>query len=265
MRTVLYGIKNKVGNFLESERGSFSLVGLHAAMLTITTLFALVPLMTGVFWLIGQVPEYQTQLYEYLNLILSYMVPDQALVWRSRMNEWAVDIANLQVFSLALFFASIFLLVNKIDQALHAIFQVGFRRGNKRWLHYVWVMPALMAGVVVSMAFVVLLQIVLGTGLASILPGLSLSTVPTMCLLLFVLYRLSSRNTVSNRANLFVSLAVTTAFYVLKTSFGWLYLNLPNWSVVFGFFSAIPLFLLWCQMAWSLLLYGALVLRWLSR
>ena len=125
-------------------------------------------------------------------------------------------------------------------------------------------MPLFMAIILLSLTLVVLLQIVLGTGLAVLLPGLNVTILPVMWLLLYGLYRLSSRNSVSHRANLLVSALVTAAFYVLKMGFAWLYVTLPTWSIVFGVFSAVPLFLLWCQMAWSLLLYGAVLLRWLQ-
>lgn len=265
MWTALYGIPKKVSNFLHSEVFTGAHIGQHASVLTLATLFALVPMVSGLVWLIGQVPSYQTQLFEQFDLFLSYLVPDQAIVWRSRMSEWTSDVSSLQSFSLIMLFVSILFLVNQVDKSLHHVFHFGRKRGGKRWLHYLWVMPVLMAIIVLSMTLVVLLQILLGTGLAALLPGVSLSSIPAMCLLLFAMYRLSSRNSVSNTANIMVSIGVTAAFYLLKMSFAWLYLNLPNWSIVFGVFSAIPLFLLWCQMAWSLLLYGALLLRWLSQ
>jgi membrane protein len=265
---LLYGMPKRLSNFLRSEAVITTHIGQHAAVLTLATLFTLVPLVSGLVWLISQVPGYQSQLYDQFEVLLSYLVPDQAIVWRTRLDIWSGDAVSLQPFSLLMLFASLLFLVNRVDNALFWVFKFDRERRKRRWFYYLWVMPGLMAILVVSMTLLVLLQILLGTGLGLVFGtlsfGVNLSSIPALWLLLFAVYRWSSRNRVSNRHNLLVSCAVTLAFYLLKMGFAWLYLTLPNWSLVYGVFSAIPLFLLWCQMAWSLLLYGALCLRWLS-
>ena len=125
-------------------------------------------------------------------------------------------------------------------------------------------MPALMSGVSLMVIIFMLLQIALGTGLLIFIPNANLTSIPIMWLLLWLSYQLASRGSVSKKANIAVAFLVTAAFYILKILFAWLYITLPNWSLVYGMFSAIPLFLLWCQTAWSLFLYGALLLKWLS-
>jgi len=265
MGSLLYGIRKRVTNFLHSEVVTSAHIGQQASVLTLATLFALVPMISGLAWVVSQIPAYQVQLFEQFEVFLTYLIPDQAIVWRTRMDGWSDDVSSLQSFSLVMLFASILFLVNRVDHALYWVFQVDKNRGKRRWLHYLWVMPVLMAILVLSMTLVVIMQILLGTGLAVVLPGLNLTSVPAMWILLFAVYQLSSRSSISIKFNIYVSLAVTISFYLLKMGFAWLYITLPNWSIVFGVFSAIPLFLLWCQMAWSLLLYGALILRWLSK
>ncbi|WP_196157782.1 YihY/virulence factor BrkB family protein [Reinekea sp. G2M2-21] len=265
MKALLYGIVQKVINFLRSEMATTASIGPQAAMLTLATLFAMVPMVSGILWLIGQLPTIQVQLLEQFEILLSYLVPEQAIAWRSRAGEWVQDVGSLQWFSVLMLFGSLLFLVNRVDHALHWVFQIDHRRGKRRWLHYLWVMPVLMAVLVVSMTLVVMLQILMGTGLSTLFPGINLTSIPALWLLLAAVYQLSSRGTVPWRQTLFVSFLVALSFLLLKSIFAWLYLTLPNWSVVFGVFSAIPLFLLWCQMAWSLFLYGALALSWLSR
>lgn len=261
----LYEIVEKVRNFLRSDLFAGAHIGQHAAVLTLTTLFALVPLVSGVLWALSQVPSIQVELLGQFDVLLSYLIPEQALSWRSRADTWVQDVNDLQGYSAVLLFASLMFLVNRVDQALHWVFKVDNRRGKRRWLHYLWVMPALMMTMIAAMTLIMLLQILLGTGLLTLLPGLNLTSVPAMWLLLMAVYRLSSRGLVNWRDNALVSLSVTLLFLLLKFLFAWLYTTLPNWSLVLGVFSAIPLFLLWSQMAWSLFLYGALMLRWLSR
>ncbi len=221
-------------------------------------------MMSGLAWIVGKMPAYQSQLLEQLDVFLGYMVPDQAVIWRSKIEQWSQEIGSLQPISIMMLFGSLLFLINRVDFALHQVFGVDKNRGKRRWLHYLWIMPALTAALLVGLILMVLLQIDLGFGLAFVLPGLNLTMGPLMFGLLASLYWLSSRNSISLKINLWVSFAVVIAFYLLKMGFAWLYVSLPNWSIVFGVFSALPLFLLWCQIAWSLLLYGALILRWLS-
>ncbi|WP_083779371.1 YihY/virulence factor BrkB family protein [Reinekea blandensis] len=264
MKTLLYGIVEKVRNFLRSDLVAGAHIGQHASVLTLTTLFALVPLVSGVLWFLSQVPSVQSQLIEQFDVLLSYLIPEQALSWRSRADEWVQDVSSLQGYSAILLFGSLIFLVNKVDKTLHWVFQIEQGRGRRRWLHYLWVMPALMMTLIVAMTLVLLLQIMLGTGLLALLPGVNLTSVPVMWLLLMAVYRLSSRGMITWRDNAAVSLGVTVLFLFLKFGFAWLYITLPNWSIVFGVFSAVPLFLLWTQMAWSIFLYGAVMLRWLT-
>ena len=241
-------------------------IGQRASVLTLTTLFALVPMVSGILWFISLLPGFQEQVLTQLEQLLSYLVPEQAIAWRTRFALWSDDVQHLKTISVLMFFASIVFLVNRIDSALYAIFRVDQHkpRGRMRWLHYLWLMPALMSGVSLLVIITMLLQIALGTGLLLLIPNANLTSIPIMWLLLWLSYQFASRGTASKKANLAVAFLVTAAFYILKVLFAWLYVTLPNWSLIYGMFSAIPLFLLWCQTAWSLFLYGALVLKWLS-
>lgn len=261
---LLYEIVEKVRNFIRSEVVTSAHIGQQASVLTLTTLFALVPLMSGILWVVAHLPAYQSTVLEQFDTLLSYLIPEQAISWRNRADLWVEDIRGIQSVSAVLLFASLLFLVNQVDRALHFVFQVEKRRGKRRWLHYLWVMPALMTVLIVTMTLVVLLQILLGTGLLALLPAVNLTSIPVMWLLLAAVYQLASRGSVPLARTIVVAFFVTLGFYILKSVFAWLYLTLPNWSIVFGIFSAVPLFLLWCQMAWSMFLYGALILRWIS-
>ena len=265
MKATLYGIHEKVSNFLSSETVSSAHIGQMASLLTLTTLFTLVPIASGTTWLLAQIPAIKDQLAAQFELVLSFMVPDQALVWRNRAEGWVQDASHLQPLSVVMLIASVLFLANQVDRSLYTVFLLTERRRRRRWLHYLWVMPSLLLVTSLGMTLFILLQIVLGTGLLHFMPNVSSFSVPVLWLLLVSVYQLASRGRISLRRNCFVSLAVTAAFFALKNIFAWLYLVLPNWSLVYGIFSALPLFLLWCQMAWSVFLYGALILRWLSQ
>lgn len=263
-KRLLYGIWKKGRNFLSSETVTSAHIGQLASSLTLTTLFSMVPMVTGALWVLGQLPQFQSQVLLQFDELLGFIVPEQALLWKDRASGLVADIESLQAVSVLFLFGSLLFLVNQVDAALHQVFQVNARRARRRWLHYLWVMPLLMALLILGFTIVVLVQIVIGTGLLDWVPGLNLTIPPVLWALLSSVYHLSNRKTVPIKLTLWVALAVTIGLYLLKLLFVFLYQALPNWSLVFGVFSALPLFLLWCQSAWSLVLYGALLLRWVS-
>ncbi|MDN3649741.1 YihY family inner membrane protein [Reinekea marina] len=259
------GIGRSIQVFLNSNIVAKSHIGQHSAVLTLATLFALVPIAFTTVWLISQLPVYQSQIAELLEQFLSQLVPEQAISWRERLEFWQADSTDLPLSSFILLIASVLFLVNRVDHSLHEVFALETRRGKRRWLHYVWVMPALMSLLVASMTAIVVFQIILGTGLGRLLPSISIGAEVAQLLVLFFVYRLASRRSIAARWVFLAALLATLGFMILKAAFSWFYTNIPNWSLVFGVFYAIPLFLLWCQAAWATLLYGALFARWISK
>ncbi|MFQ3231425.1 YihY/virulence factor BrkB family protein [Reinekea sp.] len=259
------GMGRSIQVFLTSNIVSNSQIGQHSSVLTLATLFALVPMAFTTVWLISQLPAYQSQISALLEQFLAQLVPEQAISWRERLEFWQAGTTEIPMSSFVLLIVSVLFLVNRVDHSLHEVFALETRRGKRRWLHYVWVMPALMTLLVAGMTAIVLIQIVLGTGLSKLIPSISLGAELAQLLVLFFVYWLSSRRTIAVKWVFLAALLTTIGFMVLKTAFSWFYTNIPNWSLVFGVFYAIPLFLLWCQAAWATLLYGALFARWISR
>jgi membrane protein len=258
------GIGRSIQVFLKSNIVTTSHIGQHSAVLTLATLFALVPMVFVTVWLISQLPAYQSQISALLDQFLAQLVPEQAITWRERFQFWQEGVSEIPSSTFIFLILSMLFLVNRVDRTLHDVFAIGVRRGKRRWLHYFWVMPALMTVLVAGMTAIVMVQLVLGTGLGRLIPHISLGTVPAQLLVVFFVYWLASRQTIAIKWVFLASLTTTVGFLILKSAFSWLYVTLPNWSLVFGVFYAIPLFLLWCQAAWATLLYGAIFARWLS-
>ena len=52
---------------------------------------------------------------------------------------------------------------------------------------------------------------------------------------------------------------VTVGFALMQRLFGLYVAKLPTYTVVYGAFAAIPIFLLWLYLSWAVILLGALV------
>lgn len=254
----------RVQAILRRERGRYAQIGPQASVLTLATLFALVPLALAIVWFVAHLPAYQEQVTEFLEQFLSILIPEQAIAWRERFSLWQADPMELPMTNVVFLLLAIFFLVNRVDHALHLMLGETRVRGKRRWLHYIWVMPVLLFVLMAGMTALIVLQIVMATGLSRMVPTLYYGSLPLLTLLIYIVYRLASRKHVAIKAALVGAVLASIGLFILKQVFSWLYGALPNWSLVFGVFYAVPLFLLWCQAAWSTVLYGALFSRLLS-
>ncbi|MFO1300268.1 MAG: YihY family inner membrane protein [Burkholderiaceae bacterium] len=76
---------------------------------------------------------------------------------------------------------------------------------------------------------------------------------------LMLLYRLLPSATVRWREALAGALLAAMIFELLRNLLGWYVARLPTYTVVYGTFSALPVFLLWLSLGWMALLAGALL------
>jgi hypothetical protein len=74
-----------------------------------------------------------------------------------------------------------------------------------------------------------------------------------------LLYRLLPSATVRWREALVGALLAAIIFDLLRSLLGWYVARLPTYTVVYGTFSALPVFLLWLSLGWMALLAGALL------
>ncbi len=74
-----------------------------------------------------------------------------------------------------------------------------------------------------------------------------------------LLYRLLPNAPVRWREAFAGALAAAVLIEALRGLFGWYVARLPTYTVVYGAFSALPVFLLWLFLAWEALLAGALL------
>jgi membrane protein len=54
-------------------------------------------------------------------------------------------------------------------------------------------------------------------------------------------------------------LFVAVAFELAKRALAWYLLRVPGYSLVFGAFATVPIFLLWTYMSWLIVLFGAVI------
>ncbi|MCX7272600.1 MAG: YihY family inner membrane protein [Burkholderiales bacterium] len=233
-----------------------------AAYLAFLSLLALVPIFTIAVSLLGATPilaRLRDALLRFLAANLFLPSFSEAVV--RHLNLFAAKASQLSLIGAVMFFATAFTALLTIDQTLNRIWQVRQPRPLARRLTLYWIFlslgPLMLAATLAINALVV--SELFGV---TRLPGaarLWLTLLPWVIswVGLTLLYRLVPNAPVRWRDALAGALLASLALELLELSVGQHATRLPTYTVVYGAFAALPLFLLWLYLVWSIVLAGA--------
>ena len=236
----------------------------HAAALTYSSILGAVPILAIIFAIargfgFGQLIE------EKLTASVRF-TPEMTETIMSFVNSY-LERARGGVFigvGLVMLLYTLFSLTSNIELAFNRIWNVRTSRNIYRQLvDYVSVFFLLPIVIVITSG----LQIFL-TGIGSFLPDFTfvsdsiellvqLSPYALSVVAFILLYKLMPNTRVHWRATFVPGLLAGAAFQGLQ----WFYINSQVWlstyNAVYGSFAAIPLFMLWMQLSWTICLFGA--------
>lgn len=234
----------------------------HAAALTYTTLFAVVPMMTVTFSMLSAIPAFEGMGERIQLFIFRNFVPSTGEAVESYLRNFTAQARHLTWLGVAFLAVTAFSMLVTIERVFNEIWRVRKpRRGVTRFLLY-W-------------AILSLGPLLLGTGFAvsTYLTSLSLLSGPHalpgagavlkfMPLLFSVaaftlIYSAVPNARVPPRHALVGGAFTAILFEAAKTLFG-LYVGLfPGYKLIYGAFATVPLFLLWIYLSWLIVLFGA--------
>ena len=240
-------------------------LGLTASSLTFTTVISLVPLMTVMLALFTAFPmfaKFQASLQQYL---VESLVPDtiarpvlQALTtFAGKANRLGTaGLVALLVTALALMFT--------IDRTLNSIWRVPKPRPLAQRVLVYWAaltLGPLLLGISLTMTSY---AISVSKGLVGSLPGgvgLLLGLIEFIVLAggMASLFRYVPNTHVRWAHAWAGGLFVSGGFEVAKRLLAWYVASVPTYSVLYGAFAALPIFLLWIYLGWVIVLLGAVV------
>ncbi len=241
-----------------------------AGSLTFTTLLALVPLFTVTVTLTSRLPYTRDMIQLAKNFILKNFVPDMA----SRMvgtyvDQFAANATRLTTIGLLIVIASAVMLLLTIENAFNDIWRA--TRKRRWWQRLRWAVALLAAGPLLLAAslsatlYVVRLSRTfersmpwLDDGLLRALPWLMTT------LLLYLAYRWIPNRWVPPRHALVGAALAAVLFELMKSGFVLYIGKVPTYSIVYGAFASVPVFLLWLFLCWLVVLLGAEVAATLS-
>jgi membrane protein len=240
-------------------------LGLTASSLTFTTLIGLVPLFTvmlAVFSAFPMFARFESALQQYL---LQSLVPDTIArpVMRS-LTQFASKASQLGSLGLVLVGLTALALVFTIDRTLNGIWRVAKPRPLAQRVLLYWAavtLGPLLLGISLTLTSY---AVSASRGFVGELPG---GVSFLLWLIQFVLlaggmaglFRFVPNTYVRWSHALAGGAFVAVGFEVAKRSLAWYVSAVPTYSVVYGAFATLPIFLLWIYLGWVIVLLGAVI------
>lgn len=236
-----------------------------AASLSYTSLLALVPLMTIGFAVMSAFPVFDDIQNELQAFLFSNFVPDAVQTAQDYLNESvgaargmsAVGVVGLAVTALLLF--------STIEEAMAVIFRATGRRSMVTRLLVFWAiltLGPLLIGASFSLAslgygFARSAEIDGAGGVGSLLTQVLPTVLGVVAFSLF--YLVLAGRPVKLRHALVGAVVAGVGFALLRAGFALYITRFPTYQTLYGALAAIPIFLLWMYLSWTVVLAGAVV------
>lgn len=240
-------------------------LALTAGSLTFTTLISLVPLVTvmlAIFTAFPMFGRFQLSLQQYF---VQALVPDNiARPVLQALTQFAGKASKLGSVGLLLLGVTALALMLTIDRTLNNIWRVPRPRPLAQRLMVYWAaltLGPLLLGASLSMTSYALSA---SRGLVSALPGglavlIDLLEFSLLAIGMAAMYRFLPYTHVRWRHAWAGAVFVALGFEVAKRGLGWYVQSVPGYSMVYGAFATLPIFLLWIYLSWLIVLLGAVV------
>ena len=236
-----------------------------AASLTYTTLLALVPIVTIALTVLSAFPVFADLMAQLKVFILGNFVPVSAgKIISVYMQQFSQKAAHLTALGIGLLAVTAFVLMLTIDHAFDVIWRVRRKRPLLRRVLIYWAaltLGPLLIGASLSLtSYLVSLPL----GLAKDVPVVGMVTLKMVSVALTIfafalLYRIVPSRPVLPLHALIGGVVAGLAFELMKKGFALYVTHFPTYTLVYGAFASVPLFLIWIYLSWLVALSGAVI------
>jgi membrane protein len=235
------------------------------ASLAYTTLLSLVPLVAVVLGIMSVISSFlgiidqfdQSVIRGFLPELNSAMIIEYVLLFSQ-------NATNVTLVGLSVLVATVFLLLRTIERAFN---HVWFVTENRAWwprlrlytaVLVLW--PLAVTGVIVALSYAVTISL----GLVDEPPGLrsllfKVAGLAVAAIFFAGLYYAVPNTRVAPRDALWAGFIAAFGFLLMQKAFGFYLSHFPSYTLVYGAFATVPIFLVWLYLSWAVVLLGALV------
>lgn len=240
-----------------------------AAALTYMTLFALVPLLMVFYSVFSIVPAFESVGEQIQDALFSNLLPESSQSVQSYLQSFSSQARNLTLPGVAMLFVTAFLMLTNIEKNFNTIWGVTqARRGLLKYLRYWAVLsigPMMLAMTMAMSTYVLSLKLVFHEydpiGLIPIL--FKLLPILIMTFVFSLLFSAVPNCRVPIKYSLIGGLVTAICFELVKGLFGRFVAN-TSFELIYGAFAVVPLFLIWINLLWTIVLSGAILVRTLA-
>jgi len=232
-----------------------------AAMLTLTSLLALIPLLAVIFTFLSAMPYVQNLGDEIQIFIFSNFVPSFSQNLQQTIQGFVQKAADMKTLGFSSLVVTAIMLLRTVDTGFNQIWRTKQRRKAIVAFLIYWLVlllgPLLLGLSIVLTSYFTSLLVLTDTGrqidaqLTIVLPWL-LTTLG-----LAILYIVIPNTRVKILHALIGAMVAGLLFELAKRLFTMYVTSFPLQEIIFGALSAVPLFLIWVYMSWLVILLGA--------
>lgn len=241
-----------------------------ASYLAFTSLFAVVPMMTVIYSILALIPELKGLEDKMQSFVFEHFVPSTGTQLEEYLGMFAEQAGNLTSVGVIMLFVTAVMMLRKIETTFNTIWHVSVsRKGVNGFLLY-WALlslgPVLMGSTFAVSSFIVSQQILYDV---VALPGfqkLMLGLLPIlMSSIAFSLAYTTIPNTrVPVKHGIAGGVIAAVMFDIARQGMTLFVSLFPTYRLVYGAFAAVPIFLLWVLVSWTILLLGAEIVQALT-
>lgn len=236
-----------------------------ASSLTFTTLLALVPLITVALTLVSAFPVFSGLGEQIRAFLLANMLPEAAGKFvAGYIEQFAGRAGKLTALGTAALAVTAFMMMFTIERAFNSIWRVSQARPVAQRILVYW--AALTLGPVMMGASLSITSYIVGAsfGFARQFPAAVAALfwlVPfaLTCASFTLLYYVVPNRAMRIGHALTGGIVAGLAFEIMKRGFAVYVAKFPTYTLVYGAFAAIPVFLLWVYFSWVVIVVGALI------
>jgi membrane protein len=231
------------------------------------TLFGLVPLITVLYGLASVLPNFNGSDLLIQDFLVDYLLPESSAAVADYLRQFSLQARNLSTLGVVILVVTAVLMLRSIEAVLNHIWRVKKARSGLSSLLVYWAVlsltPILVGAAIGLSAYLYAASNFLNLelsqlhGLLPLLPHLITATT------LSLLYLVVPSSDVPPLHALIGGLSGAFAFYLARRIFALGVIG-ADYTFVYGTFAAIPLFLVWLYVFWSIVLLGALLTHSLS-
>ncbi len=234
----------------------------QASALTLSTLFAVVPLMTVTLAIVRRLPFMDTRASELQNWLLGHLLPAVSLQLQSHLQEFSRQTHRLTYLGLLMLLVTSVWMLMKIEASFNAIWRVRSRRASiDTYLRY-WALlslgPVLLAALLALSSYLATCRLWSPAWhqLNQILAGLDGLQLIVSCCAFSLLYAAVPNCQVPWPAAWRGGLLAGILFELAKHGFAVFITSFSTYTLIYGAFALFPVFLLWLQLSWMIVLLG---------